>query len=121
MPKYSSDATDTGLDSVFRALADPTRRAIVEQLSRGPASVSDLAAPFEVALPTIVQHLKALEAGRLVSSAKIGRVRTYQLVPDAFGSAMDWMHRHRPPAQRQVDRLTALLAQSTTPAEGEGQ
>ncbi|MFE9788767.1 ArsR/SmtB family transcription factor [Nocardia salmonicida] len=118
MPKYSSDEPDGGLDSVFRALADPTRRAIVERLARGPASVSDLAAPFEVALPTIVQHLKALEAGRLVSSAKIGRVRTYQLVPDAFGTAMDWLHRQRPPAQRQVDRLTALLMESTITSEG---
>lgn len=83
--------------------------------------MSDLAAPFDVALPTIVQHLKALEAGRLVSSAKIGRVRTYQLVPDAFGTAMDWLHRQRPPAQRQVDRLTALLVESTTTSEGEEQ
>ncbi|WP_446222229.1 ArsR/SmtB family transcription factor [Nocardia sp. IBHARD005] len=121
MPKYSSDEPDVGLDSVFRALADPTRRAIVERLARGPASVSDLAAPFEVALPTIVQHLKALEAGRLVSSAKIGRVRTYQLVPDAFGTAMDWLHRQRPPAQRQVDRLTAFLVESTKTPEGEEQ
>ncbi|MFD3701701.1 ArsR/SmtB family transcription factor [Nocardia sp. NPDC058658] len=73
------------------------------------------------ALPTIVQHLKALEAGRLVSSAKIGRVRTYQLVPDAFGTAIDWLHRQRPSAQRQVDRLTALLVESTKNPEGEQQ
>lgn len=121
MPKYSSGEPDGGLDSVFRALADPTRRAIVEQLARGPASVSDLAAPFEVALPTIVQHLKALEAGQLVSSAKIGRVRTYQLVPGAFGLAIDWLRQQRPPAERQLDRLTALLTESANNTEGEQQ
>lgn len=121
MPKYSSGEPDGGLDSVFRALADPTRRAIVERLARGPASVSDLAAPFEVALPTIVQHLKALEAGQLVSSAKIGRVRTYQLVPGAFGLAIDWLRQQRPPAERQLDRLTALLTESANNAEGEQQ
>ncbi|MGW6423044.1 ArsR/SmtB family transcription factor [Nocardia sp. NPDC055053] len=121
MPKYSSGEPDGGLDSVFRALADPTRRAIVERLARGPASVSDLAAPFEVALPTIVQHLKALEAGQLVSSAKIGRVRTYQLVPGAFGLAIDWLRQQRPPAERQLDRLTALLTESANNTEGEQQ
>ncbi|MBW0273741.1 ArsR family transcriptional regulator [Nocardia sp. MH4] len=121
MPKYSGGESDGGLDSVFRALADPTRRAIVERLARGPASVSDLAAPFEVALPTIVQHLKALEAGRIVSSAKIGRVRTYQLAPGAFGSAIDWLRQQRPPAERQLDRLTALLMESVNNAEGEQQ
>ncbi|MFE7720193.1 ArsR/SmtB family transcription factor [Nocardia rhizosphaerihabitans] len=121
MPKYSSGEPDGGLDSVFRALADPTRRAIVERLARGPASVSDLAAPFEVALPTIVQHLKALEAGQLVSSAKIGRVRTYQLVPGAFGLAIDWLRQQRPPAERQLDRLTALLTESANNTEGERQ
>ncbi|MEV0062556.1 metalloregulator ArsR/SmtB family transcription factor [Nocardia sp. NPDC050718] len=121
MPKYSGGESDGGLDSVFRALADPTRRAIVERLARGPASVSDLAAPFEVALPTIVQHLKALEAGRIVSSAKIGRVRTYQLAPGAFGSAIDWLRQQRPPAERQLDRLTALLVESANNAEREEQ
>ncbi|WP_280213185.1 ArsR/SmtB family transcription factor [Nocardia cyriacigeorgica] len=119
MPKYSRDESDGSLDSVFRALTDPTRRAIVERLAQGPASVSDLAAPFEVAMPTIVQHLKALEAGLIVSSAKIGRVRTYQLVPGAFGPAIDWMRRQRPPAERRVDRLEALLTESTTTTEGE--
>lgn len=121
MPKYSSGEPDGGLDNVFRALADPTRRAIVERLARGPASVSDLAAPFEVALPTIVQHLKALEAGRIVSSAKVGRVRTYQLVPGAFGPAIDWLGRQRPTAEKQLDRLTALLVESAKNTEGEQQ
>ncbi|MEV0075173.1 metalloregulator ArsR/SmtB family transcription factor [Nocardia neocaledoniensis] len=121
MPKYSNSEPAGGLDSVFRALADPTRRAIVERLARGPASVSDLAAPFDVALPTIVQHLKALEAGRIVDSAKIGRVRTYQLAPGAFVPAIDWLRHQRPPAERQLDRLTALLVESAKNSEGEQQ
>ncbi|WP_405145696.1 ArsR/SmtB family transcription factor [Nocardia salmonicida] len=78
----------------LRALADPTRCAIVERLARGPASVSDLAAPFDAALPTIVQHLKALEAGRLVSSAKIGARAHLPTGAGAFGTAMDWLHRN---------------------------
>ncbi|WP_280236337.1 ArsR/SmtB family transcription factor [Nocardia cyriacigeorgica] len=121
MPKYSRDEPDGGLDSVFRAVTDPTRRAIVERLARGPASVSELAEPFDVAMPTIVQHLKALEAGLIVSSAKIGRVRTYQLVPGAFGSAIDWLRRQRPSAERQMDRLEALLTESMTTTEREEQ
>ncbi|APE35332.1 transcriptional regulator [Nocardia mangyaensis] len=121
MPKYSRAEPGGGLDSVFRALADPTRRAIVERLARGPASVSDLAAPFDAALPTIVQHLKALEAGQVVSSAKIGRVRTYQLVPGAFGAAIEWLGRQRPPAERQLDRLAALLEKSAKTTQGEEQ
>ncbi|MFC4128152.1 ArsR/SmtB family transcription factor [Nocardia rhizosphaerae] len=106
---------------MFRALADPTRRAIVERLARGPASVSDLAEPFGVALPTIVQHLKALEAGQIVSSAKLGRVRTYQLAAGAFGPAIAWLSRQRPHAERQVDRLTALLERTAKNTEGEQQ
>ncbi|MGW5452681.1 ArsR/SmtB family transcription factor [Nocardia sp. NPDC003979] len=121
MPKYSSGEADGRLDDVFRALMDPTRRAIVERLTRGPASVSELAAPFDVAMPTIVQHLKALEAGRIVASAKVGRVRTYQLVPGAFGPAIDWLGRQRPPAERQFDRLTALLTETAKSSEGEQQ
>ena len=73
MPKYSD------LDRVFHALGDSSRRAMVERLSRGPASVSELARPFEMALPSVVQHLGVLEAAGLVTSEKVGRVRTYQL------------------------------------------
>jgi len=73
-------ATDT-IDSVFRALADPTRRHVLERLNRGPGSVSELAEPFDMALPSFVEHLKVLEESGLVRSRKTGRVRTYQLVP----------------------------------------
>ena len=85
VPKYS------GLDQIFHALGDSSRRAMVERLSRGPASVSELAKPFPVALPTVVQHLGVLEAAGIVTSAKAGRVRTYQLVPGALDGAGDWI------------------------------
>jgi|SRR5438270_2204470 len=94
---------------MFHALVDGTRRAMVERLSRGPASVSELARPFDMALPTIVQHLGVLEAAGIVSSAKVGRVRTYQLVPGAMDPAADWIGRQRLPAERRLDRLGALL------------
>ena len=71
MPKYLA------LDQTFHALADSSRRAMVERLSRSPASVSELARPFEMALPTVVQHLGVLEKAGIVTSAKVGRVRTY--------------------------------------------
>ena len=70
---------------MFHALGDSSRRAMVERLSRGPASVSELARPFEMALPTVVQHLGVLEAAGIVTSAKVGRVRTYQLVAGGAG------------------------------------
>ena len=69
------------LDPVFHALADPSRRRMVERLSRGPASVSELAKPFAMSLPAVVQHLQVLEASGLVTSAKVGRVRTCQIAP----------------------------------------
>ena len=108
MPKHS------GLDRIFHALGDGSRRAMVERLSRGPASVSELARPFEMALPTVVQHLGVLEAAGIVSSAKAGRVRTYQLVPGALTSATDWIGRQRLPAERRLDRLGTLLNRPTT-------
>jgi DNA-binding transcriptional ArsR family regulator len=112
MPKYLA------LDRVFHALADSSRRAMVERLSRGPASVSELAKPFEMALPTVVQHLGVLEAAGIVTSAKVGRVRTYQLVPGALEPAADWIGRQRLPAERRLDRLGAFLTRpSTTPEE----
>ena len=114
MPKYS----DNGLDRVFRALADGTRRAMVERLTAGPASVGQLAEPFDSALPTIVQHLRALEEAGIVSSEKVGRVRTYQLVPDALAAATTWISVQRRPQEVQLDRLGAVLAQPSPP-EGE--
>jgi len=93
------------LDAVFHALADATRRAILERLVGGPASVSQLAEPFGSALPTIVKHLRVLQDAGLVESQKAGRVRTYQLVADALVGANDWVARQRRPQERQLDRL----------------
>jgi DNA-binding transcriptional ArsR family regulator len=108
MPKYS------GLDRVFHALGDGSRRAMVERLSRGPASVSELARPFDVALPTVVQHLGVLEAAGIVTSEKVGRVRTYQLVPASLRPAEDWLGRQRLPAERRLDRLGTFLDRPPT-------
>jgi DNA-binding transcriptional ArsR family regulator len=108
MPKYQE------LDQVFHALGDPSRRAMVERLSRGPASVSELAKPFEMALPTVVQHLGVLEKAGIVTSAKAGRVRTCQLVPGALEPATDWISRQRLPAERRLDRLGDLLSRPAT-------
>src|ERR1700730_17062980 len=101
MPKHS------GLDRIFHALGDGSRRAMVERLSRGPASVSEVARPLEMALPTVVQHLGVLEAAGIVSSAKAGRVRTYQLVPGALTSATDWIRRARRAGPRRPRPLAA--------------
>jgi DNA-binding transcriptional ArsR family regulator len=102
---------------MFHALGDSSRRAMVERLSRGPASVSELAKPFQMALPTVVQHLSVLETAGIVTSAKIGRVRTYQLVPGALAPAADWIDRQRLPAESRLDRLGDFLTRSTTTAK----
>jgi DNA-binding transcriptional ArsR family regulator len=86
---------------------------MVERLARGPASVSELAQPFEMALPTVVQHLAVLESAGIVTSTKVGRVRTYQLAVDAFTPAEAWMHKQRLPAERRLDRLGAFLTPPT--------
>jgi DNA-binding transcriptional ArsR family regulator len=83
---------------------------MVERLARGPASVSELARPFQMALPTVVQHLAVLEAAAIVSSTKVGRVRTYQLAPEALTPAAEWIGRQRLPAERRLDRLGAFLS-----------
>ncbi|GLQ10370.1 transcriptional regulator [Devosia yakushimensis] len=98
------------LDLMFQALADPTRRAMVDRLSRGPASVSELAKPFDMSLPAVVQHLQALEASGLVSSQKIGRVRTCQIEPEALSLAEKWINDRRTSWVRRLDRLGDLLA-----------
>src|SRR3982751_5379343 len=82
-------------DAVFHALANPTRRQILERLSAGPATVSDLAAPFDMKLPSFVQHLTVLERSQLVTSKKEGRVRTYEIAPEPFQVAEDWLTKRR--------------------------
>ena len=92
---------------------------MVERLARGPASVSELAKPFQVALPTVVQHLGVLETARIVTSTKVGRVRTYRLVPEALTPAAEWIGRRRLPAERRLDRLGTLLNRPETTATEE--
>ena len=99
------------LDSLFHALADGTRRSMVERLISGPASVSDLAAPFDVSLSAIVQHLQLLEECGLVKTSKEGRVRTVVLQPNALSAAEKWFQQHRERWERRLDRLGELLAE----------
>ena len=104
MPNQSA-----GLDHVFRALADPTRRAVVQRLSHGPASVSELAAPFDMALPSFMQHLRVLEESGLVRSKKAGRVRTCEIKPQQLTQAETWISRQRAVWEARFDRLDAYL------------
>jgi DNA-binding transcriptional ArsR family regulator len=97
------------LDLTFQALADPTRRAMVERLSRSPASVSDLARPFAMSLPAVMQHLAVLEAAGLVVSEKVGRVRTCRIDPGALSQAETWLHARREEWERRLDRLGNYL------------
>jgi DNA-binding transcriptional ArsR family regulator len=99
------------LDLMFQALADRTRRVMVERLSRGPASVSELAKPFAMSLPAIVQHLQVLEASGLVRSSKVGRVRTCRIEPEALGAAEQWIVERRNAWERHFDRLGDYLAE----------
>jgi DNA-binding transcriptional ArsR family regulator len=98
------------LDRVFQALADPTRRVMVERLARGPASVSELAKPLTMSLPGVVQHLAVLEASGLVRSEKVGRVRTCRIDPKALQTAEQWITARRTIWERRLDRLGEYLA-----------
>jgi DNA-binding transcriptional ArsR family regulator len=93
------------LDDVFHALANPTRRKVLERLSAGPASVSDLAAPFGMQLPSFVQHLSVLERSRLVRSRKRGRVRTYEIAPERFQVVENWLAARRRLWEARLDRF----------------
>ncbi len=97
------------IDQVFRALVDPTRRRVVERLSRSLASVGELARPFDMALPSFVQHLSVLEACGLVKSKKSGRVRTFHLTPRRLHVATRWLDTQRALWERRFDRLDDLL------------
>lgn len=97
------------LDRVFQALADPTRRAVIERLTRGPAAVSELAKPFGMALPSFTQHLGVLEGSGLVRSRKAGRVRTYELRPKQLRAAEHWMVKQRALWERRLDQLDDYL------------
>jgi DNA-binding transcriptional ArsR family regulator len=105
MPNQSAQ-----LDRVFQAMADPTRRAVLERLSRGPAPVSELAQPFKMALPSFAQHLDVLERCGLVRSRKSGRVRTYKLVPHPLKTAVNWIETQRKTWKHRLDQLDRYLA-----------
>jgi DNA-binding transcriptional ArsR family regulator len=97
--------------TVFHALGDPTRRQIVDQLSHGPASVSELAAPLPISLPAVVQHLRVLQECGLVDSEKVGRVRTCRVRPATMRRAEDWIAERRAEWERRLDRLGEFLAE----------
>jgi len=98
------------LDLAFQALCDPTRRRMVERLSQGPASVSELAAPLAMSLPAVLQHLAVLESSGLVRTSKQGRVRTCELDSTVLGAAEQWITQRRSTWEQRLDRLGAYLA-----------
>lgn len=102
------------LDVVFQALADPTRRYMVEQLSRAPSSVSDLARPLPVSLPAVLQHLQVLEASGLVRTEKVGRVRTCRIDADVLTAAQSWIDRQKTIWEERFDRLEEFLQEEPT-------
>jgi DNA-binding transcriptional ArsR family regulator len=97
------------VELLFAALADPSRRAMVDRLTRGPATVSELARPLPMSLPAVVQHLHVLEASGLVRSQKVGRVRTCRIEPTGLRAAEDWVTERRRSWERRLDRLGEYL------------
>ena len=104
MLNHSSD-----LDSMFAALADPARRAVIARLARGPASVSDLAKPLAMSLPAITPHIKLLEESGFVTSKKIGRVRTCELAPKRLKAAQNWLEQQRHAWEARFDAMDAFV------------
>ena len=113
----SAQVSSAALDRAFQALSDPIRRGMLARLSRGPASVSELARPMPISLPGVLQHLQALEASGLVVSVKQGRVRTVSLEPNALSAAETWIHDRRAEWEAQLDRFEDYL--STLKKNGE--
>ncbi len=99
------------LDAIFHALSDPTRRAVVHRLGSGPATVSELSAPFDMALPSFMKHMRVLEDTGLVSSSKSGRVRTCKLERDKLAAAERWFEAQRELWTKRYDNLDTLLNQ----------
>ena len=102
-------ARKANVDRVFHALGDPTRRAIVEKLSRGPISVSRLAKPLAITLAAVLQHVQVLEESGLVHTEKAGRVRTCRIETRGFSALEQWIGDHRSMWERRLDRLGDLL------------
>ncbi len=101
------------LDSLFQAIADPTRRAVIGRLSRGPATISDLAAPFDMALPSFMKHIHQLEGSGWISTEKAGRIRTCRLEPASFSAAQSWLDEQRAIWEGRTDRLEAFVTRTS--------
>ena len=112
MVQYQSE----GLDGAFAALADPTRRAILDRLGQGPASISELAEPFEMSLTGLKKHVRILEEAGLVTTEKVGRTRVCSLGPRKLDDAREWIEGYRRTLEQRLDRLGDLLDE----LEGEG-
>ncbi len=97
------------LNLAFHALADPTRRAVIAQLITGPASITDLAAPFDMGLPSFLKHIKVLQDSGLISSEKIGRVRTCHVIPQRLAATENWLSNQRAIWQGRTDRLATFV------------
>ena len=115
MPTAEADQ----LDRAFHALADESRRAMVVRLSRGPASVSELAAPLAMSLPSVMQHLDVLQRSGLVHSEKVGRVRTCRLEPAPMRTLETWIAEHRAMWEQRLDRLADVLDEAFPTDEGD--
>jgi len=102
------------LDRAFQALSDPIRRGMIARLSRGPASVSELARPLPISLPAVLQHLQALEASGLIATHKTGRVRTCRIEPQALSVAESWIAGQRAVWEGRVDRFESYVDQLKT-------
>jgi len=113
VPQPRPRADPAQLDQLFFALADAQRRDMLQRLSRAPASVSELAGPLQIALPSAVKHLAVLERGGLVRSSKAGRVRTYEAEPRALATLERWLQQHQAQLHAQFDRLADYLAQQS--------
>ena len=105
------DNNSPELDTVFLAFADSTRRAVLRQLGAGPASVSDLAAPFDMALPPFMKHIRTLENAGLITTEKVGRVRTCELNPERYAAVEDWLRDQRRQWASRYRKLDHLLEQ----------
>ncbi len=99
----------SALDTAFHALSDPTRRAVIARLIEGPASVKELAEPFDMGLPSFLKHVKVLEASGLIGSEKVGRIRTCRLIPKRLAAAEDWLSEQRSIWEGRTDRLAAFV------------
>lgn len=111
MAQYTSQSLP--LDGLFQALADPTRRAVLARLGRGPASISELAAPFDMALPSFMKHIHQLEESGWIMTEKAGRVRTCRLEAQSFAAAQAWLDEQRAVWEGRADRLEAFVTRTT--------